>query len=92
MKHLETHTDDANPITEAHTQVTQLSNLEVHGHRRLSWHDTRMMMMIIINFIIIILRIGYTNRLNVLAARECSRCTGNDQMCQLLSLLTVCWT
>ena len=36
MKHLETHTDDANPITEAHTQVTQLSNLEVHGHRRLS--------------------------------------------------------
>ena len=40
--------------------------------------------------IIIILRIGYTNRLNVLAARECSRCTGNDQMCQLLSLLVVC--
>jgi len=34
MKHLEMHgnTDDANPITEAQTQ---LNNLEVYDHRRL---------------------------------------------------------
>ena len=62
MKHLEMHgnTDDANPITEAQTQ---LNNLEVYDHRRLLWHVTRMMMMMMI------LRAGYTNRLNVLAAR-----------------------